>query len=222
MAMKGGRKIVRRRVRQKQGRSRIGGAFLAFSGISLVLMAVGWFNAYVNTEIRPTLMQLAEYEARSVTVQIIHTTVEQTVKEEKLDFGKIYTISQNCVQMDAAAANQLKNILVSAVQEAIKNTPEREYQIPFGSLTGNSLLSGHGPAWSVDWQPQGYVQAEWQESSESLSINTVRYSVDLQISVTVNMVLDGRTETLTTTDSIPLASVLLCGEIPNAYAAALD
>ena len=74
----------------------------------------------------------------------------------------------------------------------------------------------------MDWQPQGYVQAEWQESSESLSINTVRYSVDLQISVTVNMVLDGRTETLTATDSIPLASVLLCGEIPSAYAAALD
>ncbi len=213
---------MRRRVRQKQGRNRIGGAFLAFSGISLVLMAVGWFNAYVNTEIRPTLMQLAEYEARSATLQIIHTTVEQTVKEEKIDFGRIYTISQNCVQMDAAEANQLQHTLVAAIQEAMQNAPERTYEIPFGSLTGNSLLSGHGPAWRVAWRPQGYVQAEWQESSESLSINTVRYSVDLQISVTVNMVLDGRTETLTATDSIPLASVLLCGETPNAYAAALD
>ena len=84
------------------------------------------------------------------------------------------------------------------------------------------MLNGKGPAWKVELQPQGYVQARWEENSESLSINTTRYSAQLALSVTVNMVLDGSTQTLTVTDQIPLASLLLCGDTPTVYAAALD
>lgn len=66
------------------------------------------------------------------------------------------------------------------------------------------------------------MQAEWRENSESLSINTTRYQADLEISVTMNMILDGRTETLTVTDPIPLASILLRGDTPSVYAMTSD
>ena len=44
----------------------------------------------------------------------------------------------------------------------------------------------------------------------------------LELTVTVNMVLDGRTATLTVTDTVPLASVLICGDTPGAYASNFD
>ena len=44
----------------------------------------------------------------------------------------------------------------------------------------------------------------------------------LELTVTVNMVLDGRTATLTVTDTVPLASVLICGDTPSAYASNFD
>ena len=71
--------------------------------------------------------------------------------------------------------------------------PEISYRVPFGSLTNNSLLSGLGPGWPVQLQPQGYVQGEIRQTAESLSINTTRYCAVLHLSVTVNMILDGST-----------------------------
>lgn len=97
-----------------------------------------------------------------------------------------------------------------------------EYSIPFGSLTGNYLLSGQGPGWKLKLQPEGYVQASWQESYESLSINTTRYTAELSLSVTVNMILDGRSETLTVREALPMLTLLLQGESPRAYASVLD
>lgn len=100
--------------------------------------------------------------------------------------------------------------------------PEICYAVPFGSLTNNSLLSGLGPGWLLSIRPKGYVQGEIRETTQSLSINTTRYSAVLQLSVTVNMILDGSTATLTVAADYPLASLLVCGDIPNAYAADLD
>lgn len=187
-----------------------------------LLVVVFCFNAYIDTEIRPTLMQLAEYEARAVTLETIHAAVNETIQQQEEDCIPIYTETGGGVQMNAAAANRVRNAMIQAVQQGMKCLPERKYHIPFGSLTGNSLLNGHGPGWEVDLQPEGYVQAQWQEHTESLSINTTRCSAELLLSVTINMILDGRTETITVSDSIPMASVLLCGDTPDVYATALD
>ena len=79
-----------------------------------------------------------------------------------------------------------------------------------------------GPGWLLSIRPKGYVQGEIRETTQSLSINTTRYSAVLQLSVTVNMILDGSTATLTVAADYPLASLLVCGDIPNAYASDLD
>ena len=190
--------------------------------IAGILCTAILFNAYVDSVIRPTLMQLAEYEARSQALQVIHTAVDAAMQIQPDLCLSLYSITQDSVQMDAAQANVVRNYLIQAVESQLESLPEKEYSIPFGSLTGNSILSGHGPGWKVQLQPEGYVQAEWRENSESLSINTTRYQADLEISVTMNMILDGRTETLTVTDPIPLASILLRGDTPSVYAMTSD
>lgn len=190
--------------------------------ITGIICAAILFNSYIDREIRPTLMQLAEYEARAQALQVIHTAVDKAMQAQPTLCLDLYNITQDSVQMNAAQANIVRNHLILAVGECLESLPEKEYAIPFGSLTGNSLLSGHGPGWKVQLQPEGYVQAEWRESSESLSINTTRYQAELEISVTMNMILDGRTETLTVTDRVPLASILLRGDTPSVYAMTFD
>ena len=181
-----------------------------------------WFNAYINTEIKPELQQLAEYYARAETLAAMHRAVQKTLQERPLLGEALYRGEGDRLQLDAAQANAVRSALAAAVETQLALLPQQEYRIPFGSLTGNSLLSGWGPGWSLSLQPQGYVQAEWEETAESLSINTTRISAALLLTVTVNMILDGRTETLQVYETVPLASVLLCGDTPQVYAAALD
>lgn len=187
-----------------------------------ILATLVWFNGYIDREIRPTLMKLAEYEARSITLQAVHEAVNDQMQRSPDLCASLYLVQENSVQMDAAAANQIRSRMIYALEMAMQSLPEQSYEIPFGSLTGNSLLNGHGPVWKVTLQPEGYVEASWQEKSESLSINTTRYAADLLVKVTVNMILDGRTETLTVEDSVPMADILLRGDTPSAYAASLD
>lgn len=180
------------------------------------------FNAYVDKKIRPTLMELAEYQARALTLQAMHTAVAEIMGEPGLGDTLLYQQGDGVVQIDAMAANRIQSAVIEAVQGQMQSMPEQEYTIPFGSLTGNSLLSGRGPGWKAKLRPEGYVQADWQEKTESLSINTTRYSASLKISVTVNMILDGRSETLTVSENIPVVTALLNGGTPSVYASALD
>lgn len=187
----------------------------------MILSCLG-FNHYVNTQLKPTLMQLAEYEARAVTTKAIQTAVQETLAENPAFSESFCQVTEHYVQMDTAMAAAMQVAFTDAVRTSMENLPQYSYEIPFGSLTGNSLLSGHGPGWKVELQPEGYVQSAWKETTESLSINTTRYSAKLCLWVTVNMILDGRTETLTVTEEIPLCSLLLQGDTPDTYASVSD
>lgn len=180
------------------------------------------FNAYVEKEIKPTLLQLAEYEARFTTTRTVNEAVAATLQQDPQLCSTLYIVQDNLVRLDAAAANTARSTLMQAVQCAVDALPEKFYYIPIGSLSGNSLLNGHGPGWEMQLKPQGYVRGNIEETTESLSINTTRYRADLVLSVTLNMVLDGRTETIDVTDSIPLTSLLLQGDTPAVYVAELD
>lgn len=207
---------------QERGRRRLPLRFYA-AALAVAVTAAGlWFNAYVNTEIKPELQQLAEYYARAETLETMHHAIQQTLQEQPALRETLYRGEEDCLQLDAAQANAVRSALTAAIETQLALLPQQEYCIPFGSLTGNSLLSDWGPGWSLSLQPQGYVQAEWEETAESLSINTTRISAALLLTVTVNMILDGRTETLEVCETVPLASVLLCGDTPQVYAAALD
>ena len=173
-------------------------------------------NRYVNTVVKPTLHELAEYEARSAAVQAMNRAVAAELTRSPALCDALFTQDSGLVSLDAAAAGAAQTQFVSAVQTEIC------YAVPFGSLTNNSLLSGLGPGWLLSIRPKGYVQGEIRETTQSLSINTTRYSAVLQLSVTVNMILDGSTATLTVAADYPLASLLVCGDIPNAYASDLD
>lgn len=191
--------------------------------LAIGLLAGGWaFNLYVEREIKPTLLQLAEYEARFTTTRTVNSAVSTVLQQEPQLCAQLYTVQEHLVQLDAAAANTARSTLMQAVQEAVDALPEKFYYIPVGSLSGNSLLNGHGPGWEMQLKPQGYVQGEIEETTESLSINTTRCRADLVLSVTLNMVLDGRTETIAVTDRIPLTSLLIQGDTPAVYAAELD
>ena len=191
-----------------------------FCLLAVLVLAAGVLslNRYVNTVVKPTLHELAEYEARSAAVQAMNRAVAAELTRSPALCDALFTQGSGLVSLDAAAAGAAQLRLVSAVQEEMNVLPEEDFTIPFGSLTNNSLLSGLGPGWRMQVQPKGYAEGHIREATESLSINTTRYSAVLQLSVTVNMILDGSTATLTVYADYPLASVLIGGDTPSAYA----
>lgn len=180
--------------------------------------AVWWaFSCYVNTKIKPTLYELAEYEARAATVSAINEAVAAEMQREPALYGSLYGCENGITTLDTVSANMARIRLVAAVEEAMQALPEHSWVIPFGSLTDNTLLGGLGPGWEVGLRPQGYVEGSIEEETVSLAINSVHCTAALALRVTVNMILDGQTSTLAVETRLPLASVIVSSDTPYYY-----
>ncbi|MGN0983715.1 MAG: sporulation protein YunB [Gemmiger sp.] len=189
-------------------------AVLAVVGLCTAGLAFSW---YVNTEIKPTLHALAEYQARAATVAAMNDAISEALSQRQNLCSGLYQKVGDTLALDTATANLARTHLVAAVEQAMQALPESSWIIPFGTLTNNTLLSGLGPGWQVGLRPQGFVEGTIEERAEPLPVNSLRCTVELVLKVTVNMILDGRTSILVVTNRVPLASVVVTGEIPQYY-----
>lgn len=197
--------------------------FWAVLAVTAITFGCCAFSNYVDEEIKPTVQALAEYECRSITTQVMNDAILAQIQSAPAQYEQLYLVQTDengrvvSVQANSAAMNMARLTLVAAVEDAMQALPQKEIVIPFGSLTSHSLLGGVGPGWRISLLPQGYVEGEILEQVEAVSINDTRYEAVLELRVTVNMILDGRTSTLQVVDQFPLASLLAGGEIPQYY-----
>ena len=201
-------------------RARVRGVCLLL--FAALLAGALWLNRYVNTKVKPTLHELAEYEARAATVQAVNNAVAaELLCAPSLCTGLFHPARQPC-QPERQCCSRRSG----AAYPCRAGRDER----PAGDVLHDSLRQPDRqfaaerprPGWRLSLQPKGYVQGEIQEITESLSINTTRYSAVLQLSVTVNMILDGSTATLTVETEYPLVSLLIGGNTPGVYASDCD
>lgn len=192
-------------------------------GLALLLAAAGLYVYLVETEVKPRVEELAEYECRAIVVQAMNEAVSAEMQRTPALYQDLYTLTYApngtlcAVRADTAALNRAQLALVDAVQQALAALPARSWTFPLGSLSGWSVLGGLGPDWEMQLQPRGYVEGRMEEEAESLSINRTRYTVSLALQVTINMVLDGKHSTAVVAERIPVASLLLEGEVPTYY-----
>ena len=205
-----------RRKCDHRSRRRMGAGLAA----AAVLAAAFWrFDGYVNQTIKPTLHKLAEYEARDAAAQAV-SDAASAVAGQQGSAQELLTISGNVCQLDTGAANQLCSLAADTAQAYLAAAPLAEYTVPFGSLTDDTLFSGRGPGWHFSLQPRGYVQSTLRQHTESLSVNTTRYSAEIELTLTMDLILDSTIETLTFTGYVPLATVLWQGDVPQFYSSA--
>ena len=73
-------------------------------------------NRYVNTVVKPTLHELAEYEARSAAVQAMNRAVAAELTRSPALCDALFMQGSGLVSLDAAAAGVAQTQFVSAVQ----------------------------------------------------------------------------------------------------------
>lgn len=195
--------------------------------VLLILFLLGCGYLYlVQTAFKPTLEELAEYECRAIVVKAMNRAVEAEMEMAPERYEQLYTAdyatdgSLLAIYADTAALNRAKAALIQAVEESLAILEENDLEIPYGSLTGVTAFGGLGPVWKLTLLPDAYVEGTLQEETEAVSINRTKYTITLNLQVTISMVLDGNTATAMVENQIPIVSVLLDGDVPTYYAAA--
>ncbi len=177
----------------------------------------------IDARFDPILDELAEYEARAAVAQAVQGAVDAHMQSNAALYTELYRLQTDaagevrCVTADTAAMNAARLSLTAQVDAALAGLPTQRRRIPLGTLTGFSLLNSLGPGWLLTFRPEAYAQGELAETAESLAVNRVRYTAAVKLHITINMVLDGKNRVLTMDSSVPLASVLVRGDVPLYY-----
>lgn len=191
--------------------------------LAVLLCALLALCAYIEDRFDPILDELAEYEACAAVVQAVNGTVTQELARDPQAYTGLYQLQYDAdgallaIIADTAAMNRTRQQLVAAVEAALQQQPERTVLVPFGTLTGFSLFNGLGPGWALHLRPQAYVESSIRERTESVPINRTRYTAELVLELTINLVLDGKNRVLHRQTAIPVASVVAEGGVPLLY-----
>src|SRR5699024_6392729 len=182
---------MRRRISRRQARQRGGQRLFRW----LALAAAGLLAAYiflVETEVKPRLDALGEYHCRAIVAEAMNAAVAEALAREPALVDALYQVEHgpdgrvSAVQSDAAALNAARVALVGAVQAALEALEEESWQMPLGSLSGWTVLSGLGPARTLTLCPEGYVTGTLEEDAEAVGVNNTRYTLTLVLQATIN------------------------------------
>ena len=90
-------------------------------------------------------------------------------------------------------------------------------QIPLGTITGISFLSGKGPAIHVSYTPAGSVQSQFSSEFTSSGINQTLYRVNIKLTASIQLVMPGIYELIRVSTEAAIAENIIAGEVPQVY-----
>ncbi|MFC0270910.1 sporulation protein YunB [Metabacillus herbersteinensis] len=211
---------------------------LLLSLVIFIFMTVGglW---YIEEQIEPTLMSIAELEATSIATLIIQEAVEGELFtdeeaaslyiEDKDNDGNINSTRYNTRVVNKALRRVTDNITkkLEEVEMGNFNTsdpgePKKDikensgiiYDIPLGRATGNALLSTLGPKIPIRFYLIGDVHTDPKYKITEYGINNAIYEISIYTEVTVQIILPFATERATIHNTIPVIKDNIRGDVP--------
>lgn len=186
----------------------------------VIISSILYLFFYVDRNIKPTLVALAEIRAKSVTTKAINDTIKTKIKDDinyedliliKYDNnGKVTLVQANMIMMNAIAAD-----VALEVQEQLRNLSANKVTVPLGNAFNRQIL--RLPSIKLEIQPQGSVNVDFATEFEEAGINQTRHRIYLIVMTDIKMIIPLVSETLRITTNIPIAETVIIGEVPDQY-----
>lgn len=208
--------IKRRRLRR--GRSRLAAVILLTAGALLLWLAVAFYRHFM-----PIVTRLAEAEANNLVSAVVNNAIAARIAEGELKYNDIIRLEKNesgaisAVMTDTAKVNLLKAAITKDVIEAFADDMDAEINIPLGNLTGVKLLSGKGPAISVELVPAAQTNTEFLNQFSSAGINQTCHRIIVRVDAGVNMMLPGKDVFTRISAEVAVAETIIIGDVPDSY-----
>lgn len=196
-------------------------SFITALTIFLGVLFIAVF-AFVETNLKPTLLAIAEAKATLVATQAINDVINQQISPNldpqnlvnvKLDNrGRVVLIQPNTMEFNRLAADT-----TIKVQDTLRNITDEKIQIPVGQVFGSQLLASLGPKITVTIIPIGTVQVKVFDKFEQAGINQTRHMVYLVATTQVRIVVPLVSKSVNVNTQMPIAEYVVVGEVPSTY-----
>ena len=121
------------------------------------------------------------------------------------------------VTTNMEAGNLLRSRLVTDLLSGLSAMEEETVAIPAGSLTGLTLLSGHGFSIPVKLLGVTNIRSRLDSTLTAAGINQTLHRIDLVVEADLVLLLPGGPCAHSISTRLPLTETVLLGQVPDNY-----
>lgn len=190
---------------------------LAAAFFIAVLAVIGVENA-VST----LLFSYGEHEAVTCAQEIFSETVLALCEEEN-GIATAQNVEGNGVAQGFSGNTLLQNRvqakLAKALCEAFEGEHRVQFSVPVGTLIGDPISSGRGPAVSFYTALCGSPTVTLRDDFSAAGINQTYHTVTADAEFTLLLTALGKQHETVVRLSVPLSQTVIVGDVPSFYAA---
>ncbi len=211
---------LRRRPLYAAVKNRFPRRFIIFLTIIFVLYLLIQTFLIIQSNLRPTIIALAQAKAKVLATEAINAAINQNIAKESRYEHLIFIQKDNEGNIVLAEVNNMELARIQAlttmnVQSVLKELEEEKIRIPLGQVLGSELLANLGPKIPVSLVPVGTVSAKMQQTFQSSGINIVSHQVGIDITATVHIVVPFLTSEVNVNTYTPLVTATFFGRVPE-------
>lgn len=202
--------------RKKRGFPR---KMLLLGGFLILFIYSFW---QLETNLKPTLLTMAEARATIIATQTITRVINENVGRS-IDTNRLVNVHLDnrgrvvLIQPNTMEFNRLATETTMQVQDGLKEITEEKIYIPMGQVLGSPILASLGPKIVVTIFPVGTVEVKVIDKFEQAGINQTRHLVYLSATTNMRIVVPLVSKSVVVTTQVPIAEYIVVGEVPSTY-----
>ena len=176
---------------------------------------------YITSTINPIIYSYSKIEIDRLAAVSGNDAISQISSENLYnDFINIEYSSEgniNAIKANIEKINKVSNILAQRMQYNLNEKKELGIEIPVGTLSGISFLTGRGSKVHFSINPIGSVICNFYTSFTSAGINQTSHKIYVSIQSNISLILPFKNEIFQSKVDYLISECLIVGNVPNTY-----
>lgn len=187
---------------------------------AVLVLLLGWW--YLDGNLTKVVLSLADARARSLAVQILNESVEETLASG-VRYDQLMAVtsgpdgSVRLIQANTAEMNRLASHVTLLAQKKLEELEDQSISVPLGSALGLTIFAGAGPRIQVRILPVGAVIPRFDTEFQTAGINQTRHKLLLTLTATVRLVIPTGAAVMEATTQMAVAESIIVGQVPDSF-----
>ena len=208
----------------------------------LILLVMLIIFKIINSKVTPILVNYAEVETERIAMAVINKSITSFLDDERLNNLVLTTVNDNdeiiSVDFDSKVVNSVLYDITNSIENdlilidngkldeigiPISNFYEKNdvsgivYYIPFGVVTGSSVIADIGPKIPVKNKLVGSVYSNVKTEVMEYGINNAIIKIYIEVEVKEQVILPFLSKKVTIKSNVPVLMKMVQGKIPSVY-----
>ena len=190
--------------------------------ISSIILLFAVVVVYIRFVVTPVVKTVAEEKVRALTVSTVNAAVSSVLEAEPsfvdmVEYGHDANGDLNSIKINATRVNAVMQRSVQKTQNGLSDMISSGVNIPVGSVSGITFLSGKGPNLNVAVIPVGSVEARLRSEFSEIGINQTIHKIYLSLDSTIKIIIPGAGNTIKSSSEVLLVESVIIGKVPDTY-----